>query len=77
MRRHYPPVAEVLDWLNSHAPARLTGTGSGVFAAFPDQQAAQQVLDQLPARWQGFVAKGLNRSPLEEMLEARGLVPCG
>jgi len=77
VRRQYPPVAEVLDWLSSHAPARLTGTGSGVFAEFPDRQAAQQVLDQLPTRWQGFVAKGLNRSPLEEMLAARGLVPCG
>jgi len=77
VRRYYPSVAEVLDWLNLRAPARLTGTGSGVFAAFPDQAAAQQVLEQLPTPWQGFVAKGLNRSPLEEKMTTRGPVPCG
>ena len=34
VRARFPAVAEALDWLARHAPARLTGTGSCVFAKF-------------------------------------------
>jgi 4-diphosphocytidyl-2-C-methyl-D-erythritol kinase len=64
VRRRYPAVAEALDWVGQFAPARLTGSGSCVFAAMPDEASARDVLAQLPARWRGFVVRGLNRSPL-------------
>lgn len=66
VRKRYPEVVAALDWLNRHAAARLTGTGSSVFAAFPDQGAAAEMLQQLPpgSGWRGFVARGRNRSPL-------------
>jgi 4-diphosphocytidyl-2-C-methyl-D-erythritol kinase len=70
VRGRYPPVAAALDWLNRYAPARLTGTGSCVFAAVEDAQRGQAIVAELPAGWQGFVAKGLNRSPLLERLAA-------
>ena len=38
VRRRYPAVAEALDWLGRVAPARLTGTGSCVYAAMPDER---------------------------------------
>lgn len=66
--RRYPEVRAALDWLQQHASARLTGTGACVFAAFTEQAAAQAVLAQLPAEFSGFVARGLNRSPLHERL---------
>ena len=68
VRKHYREVAEALDWLDQFAPARLTGTGACLFAAFPDEQATIAVKDKLPASWQGYVVKGLNRSPLLKRL---------
>ena len=59
-RRLYPDVDKALDWLGQHAPARMTGTGAGVFASFADQSSARNVLDQLPADWHGFIAQGVN-----------------
>lgn len=70
VRARFPAVAAALDWLGHFAPARMTGTGSCVFAAFGSERAAHQVLAKVPAGWQGFVARGCNRSPLLERLEA-------
>ncbi len=64
VRRRHPEVAEALDWLAHRAQARLTGTGSCVFAPAADEAAARRMLEGLPGRWQGFVARGLNESPL-------------
>jgi len=64
VRRRFPAVAEALDWLDQFAPARLTGTGSCVFAAMPDEAQARAALASLPSRWTGYVVRGLNRSPL-------------
>jgi len=66
VRRRYPAVAEALDWLGRVAPARLTGTGSCVYAAMPDERTARETLARLPVRWRGYVVRGLNRSPLLE-----------
>jgi 4-diphosphocytidyl-2-C-methyl-D-erythritol kinase len=68
--RHYPEVAEAIRWLSQFTEPRLTGTGACVFAAFPDRDAADTMLEQLPDQLTGFVARGLNRSPLLERLEA-------
>jgi 4-diphosphocytidyl-2-C-methyl-D-erythritol kinase len=64
VRGRYPEIAEALDWLQEFGEARLTGTGACVFVALPDEHAAQAVRARLPARWSGYVARGLNRSPL-------------
>jgi 4-diphosphocytidyl-2-C-methyl-D-erythritol kinase len=64
VRERYPEVAQVIDWLDKFSPSRMTGTGSCVFAAFDSRSAAQAVLGQAPKEWQGFVARGMNRSPL-------------
>lgn len=68
VRKRFPVVAEALDWLGRYAPARLTGTGSCVFAAMPDEASARAVLGQLPGRWSGWVVRGKNRSPLLDRL---------
>jgi 4-diphosphocytidyl-2-C-methyl-D-erythritol kinase len=65
----YPEVAAALNWLNEYAPARMTGTGSCVFAAFDSAGEAQAVADRLPDHWDGYVARGMNRSPLHSALE--------
>jgi 4-diphosphocytidyl-2-C-methyl-D-erythritol kinase len=68
VRERYPEVAQAIDWLGKFSPSRMTGTGGCVFAAFDDRPAAQAVLDQAPEEWQGFVARGRNRSPLLDRL---------
>jgi 4-diphosphocytidyl-2-C-methyl-D-erythritol kinase len=69
VRRRYPEVAAALDWLNRLSPARMTGTGACVFAAFATQAGAQAAGRQLPDGWTGFVARGMNRSALHEVTE--------
>ena len=56
----YPEVAQALTWLTQFGQARMTGTGASVFADFTAETKANAALSQLPARWQGFVARGLN-----------------
>lgn len=65
-----PEVRRALAWLAEKGDARLTGTGSSVFAAFADRGAAEAALVGLPSGWRGFVARGLDRSPLQERLAA-------
>ncbi|RJQ47103.1 MAG: 4-(cytidine 5'-diphospho)-2-C-methyl-D-erythritol kinase [Gammaproteobacteria bacterium] len=70
--KRHPAVRKALDRLMPFAPARMTGTGSAVFAAFAEEARARAVLSEIaahwPPGWQGFVAQGKNRSPLHEML---------
>jgi 4-diphosphocytidyl-2-C-methyl-D-erythritol kinase len=65
-------VAAALDWLGAKAPARMTGTGASVFASFADETRAREVVACLPARWQGFAARGLDESPLRAARAAGG-----
>jgi 4-diphosphocytidyl-2-C-methyl-D-erythritol kinase len=67
VRARQPEVAAALDWLADHAVARLTGTGSCIFASFESAAAAGAVATQVPARWSTWVARGLDVSPLHEM----------
>ena len=64
VRRRYPEVSMALDWLNAYSPARMTGTGSCVFAAFDAETDARDIAARVPSGWNSFVARGLNRSPL-------------
>jgi 4-diphosphocytidyl-2-C-methyl-D-erythritol kinase len=71
VERRFPAVARALEWLGAHGAARMTGSGSCVFASFGQREAAQSVLDRLEqdrgrmARpMQGFVAQGLAVHPL-------------
>jgi 4-diphosphocytidyl-2-C-methyl-D-erythritol kinase len=63
VRARFPEVADALDWLAQLAPARLTGTGACVFAAFERAADAERVAARVPDRWTSFVARGLNTSP--------------
>lgn len=65
----YHKVTEAMDWLNQFALAKMTGTGSCIFAGFDLQQQAKSTYQKLPPKWRGFVSKGINRSPLLAHLE--------
>ncbi|MGH1449848.1 MAG: 4-(cytidine 5'-diphospho)-2-C-methyl-D-erythritol kinase [Pseudomonadaceae bacterium] len=64
----YPAIRNTLILLNNYCEAKMTGTGSCVFGAFPNECEADKVRARLPATLQTFVARGCNVSPLHQML---------
>ncbi len=68
VRARYHEVAEALDWLSRQAAARLTGTGSCIFAACASAIEAERLAARVPDRWTSYVARGLNVSPLHARL---------
>jgi 4-diphosphocytidyl-2-C-methyl-D-erythritol kinase len=66
VRSRYPEVASALDWLGEGA--RLSGTGSCVFKAYDRAAAAERIAARVPDEWTSFVARGVNRSPLDAAL---------
>jgi 4-diphosphocytidyl-2-C-methyl-D-erythritol kinase len=72
VRARFPAVAEALDWLGQFAPARLTGTGSCIFAPCATAIDAERIAARVPDRWTSYVARGLNASPVHDLLRARG-----
>ena len=75
-RKRFCEVEQLVSWLLEYAPSRMTGTGACVFAEFNSEHEAREVLRQIPAWVSGFVAKGVNVSPLHsyrtELLRAAG-----
>jgi 4-diphosphocytidyl-2-C-methyl-D-erythritol kinase len=69
VRARVPAVAEALDWLTQFEPARMTGTGSCIFAAFDSAIDAERVAARVPDVWRSWVVQGLDRSPVHATLE--------
>lgn len=66
--KNYQIVAKYMAWLNQYARAKLSGSGSSVFAVFEQKEEAIRTMKKLPPCWQGFVAKSVNQSPLHIQL---------
>lgn len=62
-----PVIGEAIEWLAQFGDARLTGSGSCVFAEFSTLTAAQTVLAALPSHLTGWVARGLDQHPLRKL----------
>ena len=71
VRQRYPEVAEAIDWLARFAPARLTGTGSCIFASFGSAAEAERVAARVPDLWRVWVVRALSRSPVFSRLQDR------
>jgi 4-diphosphocytidyl-2-C-methyl-D-erythritol kinase len=63
VRRH-PSVAGHLAWLGQHGKARMTGSGSCIFAGYESREEAERVMEALPAGMKGFIARGLEQHPM-------------
>ena len=66
VREMYPEVDEALRDLAEYGESKLTGTGACVFAAFDNKEQAEEAFSELSQKWDGFVAKGMNQTPLKE-----------
>jgi len=62
--RRFPAVARALEWLGAFGDARMSGSGSSVFAAFGSESEARAVAASVPAEWRGAAVRGLERHPL-------------
>jgi 4-diphosphocytidyl-2-C-methyl-D-erythritol kinase len=62
--RRYPQVARALEWLKAFGDARMSGSGSSVFAAFGSESEARAVAARIPGAWRGVAVRGLDRHPL-------------
>lgn len=69
VERRYPDVRNALSLLSKFTQAKLTGTGSCVFGAFPNKAEADKVSALLTGNLTGFVAKGSNVSMLHRKLK--------
>jgi 4-diphosphocytidyl-2-C-methyl-D-erythritol kinase len=70
VRQRYPSVQNALVDLSLFSEARLTGTGACVFAQFDSKESATSAYKSLKAKWQVYLAKGINQSPLFSKLQA-------
>ncbi|AOJ11325.1 4-(cytidine 5'-diphospho)-2-C-methyl-D-erythritol kinase [Burkholderia mayonis] len=60
----YAEVAKVVEWFYNLTPARMTGSGASVFAAFTSKAEAEAAQAQLPAGWNSAVTGSLSEHPL-------------
>jgi 4-diphosphocytidyl-2-C-methyl-D-erythritol kinase len=60
----YAEVARVLRWFDNIAPARMTGSGASVFAAFRSRDEAEAVQAKLLGEWNSAVTASLDTHPL-------------
>ena len=69
--KRYPAVDEALAELSKFGDARLTGTGACVFVQFDDESIAKNAMLSLQDKWEVYLAKGLNESPLQSKLATK------
>ncbi len=66
VREMYPEVDRALIDLAKFGESRLTGTGACVFVAFDSKEEAEKALIELSEKWDCFVARSMNQTPLKE-----------
>ncbi len=62
--KKYAEVAKVVEALYDLTPARMTGSGASVFAAFSSRDEAEAAQAELPAGWNSVVTGSLGTHPL-------------
>jgi 4-diphosphocytidyl-2-C-methyl-D-erythritol kinase len=62
--RRAPEIQAALRHLERFGRARMTGSGSAVFAPFDSEALAREAIAALPAGWSGWAVSGLDEHPL-------------
>ena len=65
----HPELAAVLEALQPWGSPRLTGTGSGIFVAMPDENAAITAAQAIKCRYNVRAVQGRDRSPMHTLLD--------
>ena len=74
--KNYPMVSQAIDIVGKYSKAKMSGTGASVFSSFDTKKQAEEILRKIRSEheietWISFVAKGLNKSPLHQLLESQ------
>lgn len=67
VRKCFYEVEQLISWVLEYTPARLTGTGSCIFSEFETETAAHLILNKIPTKYRGFIARGVKISPLYQV----------
>ncbi len=67
--RRYPEVDRAFKSLDQYASARLTGSGSALFASCQSKQQAETIAAKCATEFTVFVVKGINESPVISLSE--------
>ena len=70
LRRREPAVEALFAMLARIGTPRLTGSGSGCFVEFAERESAEAALASLPPGTDAWLARGADRSPLLDAVEA-------
>ncbi len=70
VRERYQAVKDALIDLSRFSEAKLTGTGACVFAQFDSEEAAISAYESLKDKWQAYLTKSVNESPLLSKLKS-------
>ena len=70
VRDRYQSVKDALVDLSRFSEAKLTGTGACVFSQFDSEVAAVRAYESLKNKWQVYLSKSKNESPLFSKLRA-------
>lgn len=68
VRSEYPEVDAIFKWLSDYGEPRMSGSGGSVFIPLLDRDQGVELLAHKPKDAIGFVAKGLNRHPLKDVI---------
>lgn len=74
--KNHPMVSQAIDIVGKYSKAKMSGTGASVFSSFDTKKQAEEILRKIRSEheietWISFVAKGLNKSPLHQLLESQ------
>lgn len=68
VRRKHPEVDQVFRWLEQFGETRMTGSGGSVFLKVASVEQGGEILEKAPDPLTGFMARGMNRHPLYNVL---------
>ncbi len=69
VRLRYPEVDRAIRWLEQFSPARMSGSGSCIFAQFPLECDALHVVAQCPVEWTAKCVQSLPVHPLRAWVD--------
>jgi len=72
VKKQFPQLKQMLEDLQQWGETRMTGTGSTLFISMPDEKTAKSTAQAMKCRYNVRAVRGVDRSPLHEMLDSGG-----
>ena len=66
--RLVPEYRQIINRLQAWGPARMTGTGSGIFIPMPDKKSAMSAAEEIKSLYNVRAVSGIDRSPVHALL---------